>query len=84
MEATILFVAIAALILLAVTSMRYGVDSRDGFASTEREMAASGIARGGSLATRQHQMAPLTPVTSSLPVSEQEPVKSCVPAPCGA
>ena len=28
MEASILFVAIAALILLAVTSMRFGVDSR--------------------------------------------------------
>jgi hypothetical protein len=29
--ASTLFVAIALLILLAVTSMRYGVDSRDGF-----------------------------------------------------
>ena len=36
MEATILFVAVAALILLAVTSMRYGVDSREGSASKER------------------------------------------------
>ena len=39
MEATILFVAVAALILLAVTSVRHGVDSREGFASTERELA---------------------------------------------
>ncbi len=39
MEATILFVAVAALILLAVTSMRYGADSRDTFASRERELA---------------------------------------------
>ena len=31
MEATILFVAVASLILLAVTSMRYGVDSREAF-----------------------------------------------------
>ena len=29
MEVTTLFVAVAALILLAVTSMRYGVDSRE-------------------------------------------------------
>jgi hypothetical protein len=29
--ASTLFVAVALLILLAVTSMRYGVDSRDGF-----------------------------------------------------
>ena len=36
MEATMLVVAVVALILLAVTSTRYGVDSRDGFASKER------------------------------------------------
>ena len=84
MEATILFVAIAALILLAVTSMRYGVDSRDGFASTERELAARGIGRSGSPARREHQMAPATRVALSLPVPEKEPAKPCVPAPCGA
>ena len=43
MEATILFVAVAVLILLAVTSMRYGADSRDIFASKERELAARRI-----------------------------------------
>jgi hypothetical protein len=84
MEVTILFVAVAALILLAVTSMRYGVDSRDGFASTEHELAARGIARSGALATREHQKAPTARLTMSLPVPEQEPVKPCVPAPCGA
>ena len=84
MEATILFVAIAALILLAVTSMRYGVDSRDGFASTERELAGRGVPRSGSPARREHQMAPTTPVALSLPVLEKEPVKPCVPAPCAA
>ena len=84
MEATILFVAIASLILLAVTSMRFGVDSRDGFASTERDLATHGIARSGSVATRELQMTPATRVTSSLPVPEQEPLKPCVPAPCGA
>ena len=36
MEATILFAAVAVLILLAVTSMRFGVDSREGFVSPER------------------------------------------------
>jgi hypothetical protein len=36
MEATILFVAVAALILLAVTSLRFGVDSRDSSAAPER------------------------------------------------
>ena len=43
MEATILFVAVAALILLAVMSIRYGVDSRHGFTSKDRELAARGI-----------------------------------------
>jgi hypothetical protein len=38
MEASILFAAVAVLILLAVTSMRYGVDSRDQFTSKEREL----------------------------------------------
>jgi hypothetical protein len=46
MEANILFVAIATLILLAVTSTRYGVDSRDAFASKERDLAAWGIVWG--------------------------------------
>jgi hypothetical protein len=39
MEATILIVAVSALILLAVTSMRYGVDSRGGFSSKECALA---------------------------------------------
>ena len=43
MGATILFVAVATLILLAVTSMRYGVESRDGFAAPDRELAARRI-----------------------------------------
>ena len=53
MEATILFVVVASLILLAVTSMRYGVDSREGFASKERGPAPPGIVRGESSATRR-------------------------------
>jgi hypothetical protein len=53
MEATILFIAAAALILLAVTSMRYGVDSREGFASKERGTASHGIVRAESSVTRR-------------------------------
>jgi hypothetical protein len=43
MEVTMLFVAVGALVLLAVTSMRYGVESRDGFAALDRELAARRI-----------------------------------------
>jgi hypothetical protein len=43
MEVTMLFVAVGALILLAVTSMRYGIDSRDGFAAQDRAVAARRI-----------------------------------------
>jgi len=57
METSILFAAVAALILLAVTSMRYGVDSREAFASKERELAARGIIWGGSSAARDRLMA---------------------------
>ena len=38
-----LFVGLALLILLAVTSMRYGVDSRDGFRGKRREPVPLGI-----------------------------------------
>ena len=58
MEATILFVAVAALILLAVTSMRFGVGSRDGFASKERELAARGIIWDGPVPARNRHLAP--------------------------
>jgi len=43
MEATMLFVAVTVLILLAVTSIRFGVDSREGSASKERELTRHGI-----------------------------------------
>ena len=43
MDAGILFVAIGALVLLAVTSQRYGVDSRPCFPSKERELAGRGM-----------------------------------------
>jgi hypothetical protein len=42
MEANFVFAGVAALILLAVTSMRYGVDGREGFASKERELGGAG------------------------------------------
>ena len=43
MEAiTSLFIAIALLILLAATSIRFGVDSREGYATTEYDQARRG------------------------------------------
>ena len=75
MEATILFVAVAALILLAVTSMRYGVDSREEISSKERELTQRGIVRGGSLATRNRL---------KLSVPGLAVPRKCVSTPCGA
>ena len=80
MEATVLFVAVAALILLAVTSMRYGVDSREGYASKERELPRRGIVRAESPATRRRRpsvWAFISPLTSPVP-------RKCVSASCGA
>ena len=42
-EFSSLFVAIGLLILLAATSMRYGVDSRDGYRTRRGGLDASGI-----------------------------------------
>ncbi len=82
MEATILFVAVASLILLAVTSIRFGVDSREGLASKEREFARHGIVWGRSSATRRRQPSAagrLNFSTSGLAVP-----RKCVSAQCGA
>jgi hypothetical protein len=38
-----IIVALALLILLAVASMRFGADSRDGFPSKERDLASRGL-----------------------------------------
>ena len=46
MESSILFVALAALILLAATSLRFGADSRDAFVSKEHELAMRGFVWG--------------------------------------
>ncbi|MFN8661480.1 MAG: hypothetical protein U0075_06275 [Thermomicrobiales bacterium] len=43
MEAIILISAVGLLTLLAVAAMRYGVDSRDGFASTDRNTTLRGF-----------------------------------------
>lgn len=43
MEITILIAAVAMLALLAVASLRFGVDSRDGFHTKERDMADRGF-----------------------------------------
>jgi hypothetical protein len=84
MEATILFVAVAALILLAVTSMRFGVDSRDGFASKERELAARGIIWGGPPTARDLPKSSATRLNPDVPEQARVQPDVCVPAPCGA
>ena len=81
MEATILLVAVAALILLAVTSMRYGVDSREIFASKEREPAPQGIVRSESSATRRRQPSAARRLNF---VPGLAVPRKCVSAPCGA
>ena len=82
MEATILFVAVAALILLAVTSMRYGVDSREGISSKERELARPGIVQGGASATRNRQ--PVAAARLKLGMPRLAVPRKCVSASCGA
>jgi hypothetical protein len=81
MEAIVLFVAVAALILLAVTSMRYGVESREGFASREREPAAHGIGRAESSATRRRQSSAAKRLNF---VPGLAVPRKCVSASCGA
>ena len=83
MELTILFAAVAALTLLAVTSMRYGVDSREGFASKERELAARGVAWSRSLPQRNRRAAP-GGRTIPLNLPGHELNDDCRAAPCGA
>ncbi len=79
MEASSLFIAIAMLILLAVTSMRYGVDSRDAFASKERELAARGIVWGGSHEGRDRAGQPV-----ALESRRAQKDDDCAVVPCGA
>lgn len=43
MDTASIFAAIAMLILFAVTSLRFGVDSREAFPSKERDQALRGI-----------------------------------------
>ena len=83
MELTILFAAVAALTLLAVTSMRYGVDSREGFASKEREQATRGVAWGRSLPERNRRALPGGRVIR-LNLRPKESNDDCLAAPCGA
>ena len=83
MELTIPFAAVAALILLAVTSMRYGVDSREGFASKEQNLAARGIVWDRSLPERNRHAAPGGRVIR-LNLRRQESSGDRLAAPCGA
>jgi hypothetical protein len=82
MEATILFVAVATLILLAVTSMRYGVDSREELGSKERDLARHGIVWGGSSQTRYRQPVAASRLKLSMP--RLAVPRKCVSASCGA
>ena len=82
MEATMLFVAVSTLILIAVTSMRFGVDSREGFVSKERELARRGIVWDRSPATRDRQ--PSAAGRLRFSVSRLAVPRKCVSATCGA
>ena len=76
-----LFVAVSALILIAVTSMRFGVDSREGFASKERELARRGIIWDRSPATRDRQRSAAGRLNFSL--RGLAVPRKCVSATCG-
>lgn len=79
MEISTLFAALAALILLAVTSLRFGVDSREGFPSKERDLAASGVGWGGSSAAHDRRMASEVAAARLRRRNDE-----CGPAPCAA
>jgi hypothetical protein len=81
MEATVLFVAVSALILIAVTSMRFGVDSREGFVAKERELARRGVIWDRSSATRDRQ--PSAAGRLNFKVSRLAVPRKCVSATCG-
>jgi hypothetical protein len=81
MEATVLFVAVSALILIAVTSMRFGVDSREGFVSKERELARRGVIWDRSSATRDRQ--PSAAGRLNVSVSRLAVPRKCISATCG-
>jgi hypothetical protein len=82
MEATILFVAVASLILLAVTSSHFGADSREEFASKEDRPASPGMPRAESSAPRRRQ--PSTARRLSFSTSGLVVPRKCVSAACGA
>jgi hypothetical protein len=82
MEATILFVAVSSLILIAVTSVRFGVDSREGFASKEREPAQGGIVWDRPAASRNRQPSPAG--RSRFNIAGLAVPRKCVSATCGA
>ncbi len=79
MEFNSLFVGFALLILLAVTSMRFGVDSRDGFRTTREELNPRGIAWDTSTTIRKPRQAD----TSQTKAATQAPAE-CFPTPCPA
>ena len=82
MEATLLFVAVSALILIAVTSMRFGVDSREGFAAKERDLARHSIVGDRSSAARNRQ--PSAAGRTRFSLTRLALPRKCVSATCGA
>ena len=68
-----LFVGVALLILLAAASLRYGVDSRDGFSGRKGELARGGILWDAST------FAPSPP----RPAPKRENPVAATPADCG-
>ncbi len=79
MELNSLFVGLALLILLAVTSMRFGVDSRDGFRTTRKELNPRGIAWDTSTTIRKPRQAD----ASQKKAATQAPAE-CFPTSCPA
>ena len=77
MELSILATALATLILLAVTSSRYGVDSREGFPAWDRDRAVGGTHEAESTVARDHLLATELQATRQRRHSE-----ACNPMPC--
>jgi hypothetical protein len=79
MDFSSLIVALAALILLAVTSQRFGVDSREGWPGNERTSRWSGFSDLGPEPPRGRPVA-----TASRIARPRRAAPECAAAPCGA
>jgi hypothetical protein len=77
MELSILLTALATLILLAVTSSRFGVDSREGFLAWDRDLATRSTLEAESFTDRDRRVAAEMPAAR-----QQRPSDECNPMPC--